>query len=240
MKKVVALVLALGMSALLFAACDDTPDQTTDNATSASTSASSATETSASTAETTTEPTRVPRDFADEDTYDSIDYGYYIKVMRDENNNEKGVAVLAWKDDYAEKDLVFQSKYVYRDYMGVTTEFNVTQVGVVQGVPINFHTMIESVTMEEGITVIGDSAFVSCTNLKTLTLPEGLTSIGKMAFWNCKSLETLVIPSTVTSIGSFAFSDCVALKSVTLPRAFEGQVDNIFHGCTEVTFTFVD
>jgi hypothetical protein len=49
-----------------------------------------------------------------------------------------------------------------------------------------------------------------------LTLPQGVTTIGNSAFYNCKKASSLVIPGSVTSIGTATFAGCEALQSVTI------------------------
>lgn len=61
---------------------------------------------------------------------------------------------------------------------------------------------------------IQKGAFAS-TALESISLPEGLTSIGEGTFSSCYSLQEIVIPSTVTYIGIDAFSYCKALETVT-------------------------
>ena len=45
-------------------------------------------------------------------------------------------------------------------------------------------------------------------SLESITIPNSVTSIGESAFYGCSSLKSIVIPDSVTSIGKFAFSDC--------------------------------
>ena len=52
-------------------------------------------------------------------------------------------------------------------------------------------TSLQSVTIEEGITTIGTSAFAGCTSLRNITLPSSITTIGKLAFQNDKSIEEI-------------------------------------------------
>lgn len=242
MKKVVATVLALGMTTLLFAACDKPSDETTTGGpvgNLSTTTNSTTTATTTAPVETTT--VKAPLVFSDDDMVDSTNYGYYCKILRNENKEAYALAVSGWKTEDATADMVIDAEYSFRDSMGVLYTLPIVQVGVGQGVPaINFQSKLESVTIAEGVTKIANKAFPQCTKLKTLNLPEGLTSIGDMAFWNCKSLETLVIPSTVTEIGSYAFSACTSLKSVTLPARFESQVANIFDGCPNVVITYTN
>lgn len=242
MKKVIATVLALGMTTLLFAACNN-PSETTENTTEVTTTvdaSNATTETTTAVQETTTAKNKI--EFADEDMIDDISYDYYCKILRDENGEIIGMAVSGWKNEEAKANIEFNSKYSFADKLGVPVTLDIVQIGVGQGV-VTFHDKLESVVIPEGVTKIANNAFTACTKLKSVVLPEGLTSIGKMAFWNCKSLESVVIPSTVTEIGSYAFSDCVNLKSVTLPKSFESQPDvvaNIFDGCLNVVITYAD
>ncbi|MCQ2197162.1 MAG: leucine-rich repeat domain-containing protein [Bacteroidaceae bacterium] len=45
--------------------------------------------------------------------------------------------------------------------------------------------------------------------IKNVTIKEGVTSIGSSAFQKCSSLSSVVIPSSLTSIGSSAFRGCI-------------------------------
>lgn len=96
---------------------------------------------------------------------------------------------------------------------------------------------ITSVTIENGVTVIGSCAFMGCKNLKAvqlpgtleeirlsafdqcalteLTLPDGLQTIGESAFsWN--PLKTVTIPDSVRYVGAAAFDCNGQLESVTI------------------------
>lgn len=244
MKKVIATLLALGMTTLLFAACGEdtttttTADPTTQTTVSTNDSTSATTDTTKPVETTTVKENIV---FVDSEMVDNKDYGYFVRYIRNESNDIVGVAVHGWKIDNAATEIVVDSEYAVRNTTtGQLTMYPVLQVGVGQGV-LSFQGKLESITIPSSVTKIATKAFVSCTKLKTLNLSEGLTSIGEMAFWNCTALETLVIPSTVTEIGRLAFDDCKNLKSVTLPRMFESQVENIFgiYAAT-INFTYVD
>ena len=51
--------------------------------------------------------------------------------------------------------------------------------------------------------------------VKTVTIEDGVTSIGNDAFYYCTSLTSVTIGSGVTSIGGYAFDLCWSLTSVT-------------------------
>lgn len=232
MKKVLATVLALGMTTLAFTACGDEPGTTTTvSQIPVVTTTAGSGDVVTTTAPAVTTTAKQALVFFDGDMVDNVDYGYYCKILRGENDEILGFAVHGWKNDAKVADLVIDSEYVVKDLAtGTIASYPIIQVGVGQGV-ISFQTEIESLTIPVGVTKIAKKAFPQCTNLQTVSLPEGLTSIGDMAFWCCTSLTSVEIPSTVTEIGNYAFASCSSLKSVTLPARFESQVDNIFSGC---------
>ncbi len=80
---------------------------------------------------------------------------------------------------------------------------------------------ITSISIPGGVTIIGDSAFHSCSSLTSVSIPEGVTSIGESAFYKCSSLESVTIPEGVTSIGGSAFSGCSSLTEITIPDSVD-------------------
>ena len=65
------------------------------------------------------------------------------------------------------------------------------------------------------VTRIGDHAFNSG-SLTSVTIPDGVTIIGNYAFQYCTSLASVTIPDSVTSIGNNAFSYCTSLSVITV------------------------
>ena len=90
-------------------------------------------------------------------------------------------------------------------------------------------------TIGNGVTSIGSSAFAYCTNLTSVTIGNSVTSIGYSAFSNCTSLTSVTIPDSVTSIGSEAFSNCTSLTSVTIGNSVTSIGNYAFRGCTSLT-----
>lgn len=75
---------------------------------------------------------------------------------------------------------------------------------------------ITSVTIEDGVTTIGECAFFRCDSLTSVTIPDSVTTIGYEAFYYCTSLTSITIPDSVTTICEWAFRNCDSLTSVTI------------------------
>ena len=93
---------------------------------------------------------------------------------------------------------------------------------------------LTSITIPESVTTISRYAFLGCSNLASITFPENskLTSIGD--FKDCISLTSISIPKSVTDIGREAFSGCSNLVSIAIPKSVNGIGDCAFEGCTSL------
>ena len=114
-----------------------------------------------------------------------------------------------------------------------------------------------------GVTLIGDHAFKSCTNLKTIeNIPSTLTEIKKWCFeesglesidlsntnvtimqdgvfFNNHSLTSVKLPKGLKNFWDHAFCGCKALNNIVMPSTVEGIYNNVFEGCeslSNVTF----
>ena len=94
---------------------------------------------------------------------------------------------------------------------------------------------IKYVTVEDGVTSIGDHAFEYCSDLTSITLGSGVTSIGNSAFSYCYNLTSITIPNSVTSIGERAFEFCKSLISITIPNSVTSIGNSAFQGCWNLT-----
>lgn len=86
------------------------------------------------------------------------------------------------------------------------------------------------VIIPEGITKIGDKAFMFCDKVTAVILPKSLESIGQAAFHAC-GISTIDIPSSVTSIGFGAFLTCRNLKRLELPPGLKKIEEALCCGC---------
>ncbi len=101
---------------------------------------------------------------------------------------------------------------------------------------VNYYVQsIRAVVIEEGVTNIGNAAFVTCENLTSVTIPETVTSIGDHAFLNCVSLTEVTIPGSVTAIGTWAFQGCSSLTEVTIPDSVKEIGAYAFSMCANLS-----
>ena len=88
------------------------------------------------------------------------------------------------------------------------------------------------VTIPEGVTTIGNSAFDRMAGLTSVTIPTSVTTIESYAFFYCTGLRCVTIPDSVTYIESFVFKYCYALSYASLPGALrENAPVGLFTGC---------
>ena len=165
--------------------------------------------------------------------------------------------------DYECEKIDSNSVKIYK-YLGTETDItlpkyfgNITVVGISDSAFEK--TTLNSVTIPEGYTSIGDFAFYGATNITSVKIPSTVSSIGMSAFAfmeklnsfdlssasslktissymlrNCTALKSITIPSTVTSISSGAFRES-GLESVTIPNTVKSIGDNLFYGCNSLT-----
>ncbi len=88
-------------------------------------------------------------------------------------------------------------------------------------------------TIREGTKCIADNAFYDtegdgCAELTGITIPEGVTCIGNSAFEYCDKLTEIIIPEGVKKIGVSAFRECTGIKNISLPDSITEIGENAF------------
>lgn len=95
---------------------------------------------------------------------------------------------------------------------------------------------ITAITVQSGVTGIGNYAFSGLSAAVDLYLPNTVTSIGAYAFSNCTSLKSFELPAGVETINEYTFFNCTALETVTLPSNLKQIGKGAFYGCTGLKF----
>ena len=73
-------------------------------------------------------------------------------------------------------------------------------------------------------------AFAS--EIKSVSIGDGVTIIGVSAFENCTSLTGITIPASVTSIGERVFSGCAGLTKISVAEG--NTVYDSRNGCNAI------
>ncbi len=93
---------------------------------------------------------------------------------------------------------------------------------------------LKSVKIPDSVTRIGESAFERCSNLKTIKLPDELTKIERWTFYR-SGLTAIDIPKGVTSIGQAVFGGCESLTEVDIPNTVTKIGNSAFESCSSLT-----
>ena len=97
------------------------------------------------------------------------------------------------------------------------------------------HCAITEISIPASVKTMGSRAFAECHYMEKAVLHEGLTELGVQAFWMCKKLNSLNIPKSVNVIGDLCFNGCEALTTVTIPDGVTKIGDSMFSGCSSLT-----
>ena len=91
--------------------------------------------------------------------------------------------------------------------------------------------IVTTVNLMEGVTVIDEDAFSSAQSLTSVNLPSTLAMIKAYAFWECTALESIQLPDSVVSIGANAFENCYELREVKMSEGLLLLSEYAFYSC---------
>lgn len=114
---------------------------------------------------------------------------------------------------------------------------------------------LTSITLNEGLQVICDSAFVG-TSITSITIPSTVTTMGTKVlqdvstlksavilnsvlntymFDGCTALESVEMSESITKIPNYTFTDCSSLVTIELPNGITEIGTHAFENCTSLT-----
>ena len=94
----------------------------------------------------------------------------------------------------------------------------------------NMRTTITDISIEPGITSIGEGAF-HCTSIHSIEIPDTVERIGASAFDTCTQLETIKIPERVKELNDLTFNYCTSLTSFEMPNSILSIGTACFSDC---------
>ena len=99
----------------------------------------------------------------------------------------------------------------------------------------SYRSGITSVVIEDGVTSIGDYAFMTCSGLTSITIPASVTSIGEFALGYCNLLTSVTFAdeSQLESIGNYAFASS-GLTSIVIPASVTNIGEEAFDYCSNL------
>ena len=105
-----------------------------------------------------------------------------------------------------------------------------------------YHNKIHTITIEEGITHVGDCSFGKdwlfskkdiWKNIKNIYLPMTLKSIGKSSF-AYSSIKKILLPESLNIIDDCAFESCCDLEEIIIPNSVTSIGKSSFHACLKL------
>ncbi|MBR4880373.1 MAG: leucine-rich repeat domain-containing protein, partial [Clostridia bacterium] len=98
----------------------------------------------------------------------------------------------------------------------------------------SFASSVKSVVIGNGVTGIGDYAFMGCDALTSVNIPASVAKLGAGAFYECTALKSVAIPESVETIDYYTFYGCTSLVKVTLPVSVTTVGYAAFYDCTSL------
>ncbi len=87
--------------------------------------------------------------------------------------------------------------------------------------------ILQVLSISEGIERLSYNACTGCRNLHTVSLPLSLKSIGESAFSRCHSLKHIILPPYIDRLPIGMFEECSSLETIHFPEGLE----SIGRGC---------
>ena len=143
--------------------------------------------------------------------------------------------------------------------MSVTGNGNMAYYNQWQWTPYstNYGNYVRKVTVQDGITSIGENAFCCFENLEEIEVPKTISkigfyafnwcfklkqfiaynveTIGGKAFFECKELQYVYFGENLIRIDDNTFAGCYSLNNVYLPKTIETVEKNAFSACNSLT-----
>ena len=95
--------------------------------------------------------------------------------------------------------------------------------------------LVKTVVVHEGITSVGNSAFMDWTEMTSFFIADSVTKIEQRAFVRCYSLSSVAFGQNLRTIESRAFDSCGSLTTVSIPDSVTSIQWAAFSNCSRLT-----
>lgn len=188
-------------------------------------------------------------DFDDFDADESADFSFYV--------NKKGSAILGVPRSVGEPCINprFTGALIIPPNVSMNNKYY--PIGSIAKYAF-YQTRIQSISLPESVTKIGEHAFSGChyleiidlsktkiesikenafsnTTIQRILLPSTLTEIGQYAFLGSPLVE-VKLPDKLAKLGAFAFSNCTKLTTIDMSSAALVEIQlGLFKGCVSLS-----
>ena len=148
-----------------------------------------------------------------------IDYGMKCRIM---SNDDYTCSVLGRDHSHDEEymELVSISPFA-------TCQNRRYRVVLVEDEAYLADTIIQALSVSEGVERLSSYSFSHCTNLLTVSLPLSLKTMGRNVFDGCYRLQHIILPPGINRLPNNAFTECRSLTTINFPEGLE----SIGNGC---------
>ena len=97
---------------------------------------------------------------------------------------------------------------------------------------------ITSISFNDKLKYINDSAFQGCAKIKSINLPKSLVTVGKYAFRSCAGVECLTLNYGLSEIGWYAFDGLKKITEIYIPETVTQLSSDAFSksGVTDIYY----
>lgn len=156
---------------------------------------------------------------------------YYAKTLNTEGNKIK------YQDDfcfYVDGNNISAIAYLGNDsHVSFPNDFNGMSYTIERKLFYKNENILK-VTIPQKVTIIGDSAFCECPNLREVIITADSLSISKRAFAHCSKLSNISLSEGVVEIGDYAFSGCSNLSEIKFPESVKVIGSDLFYGSSNL------
>lgn len=92
---------------------------------------------------------------------------------------------------------------------------------------------IRAIIFADGMTSVGDYAFMGHWNMDGINFSSNIESIGESAFNGCSGLQHVTIPNSIVTVRDYAFANCTSLDTLIVGAGIT-SISKQFYWCSNI------